>query len=156
MICSLESRTTLGLLKWIRGREDPFQWWFLTKTAFFKVKTKSTADCIFGQNTIGIQAKLDVPLDGYFRVFLTQHLVLLPTTLLQPRHLSNWFIITLLVPFWLNRPGQLAGNSERAHRIFFLSFIYFSFLNMKPLSVEMACFLGIQNEIQALCTVTFE
>ena len=30
-------------------------------------------------------------------------------------------------PFWLNRPGQLAGNSEGAHGIFFstLIFIYF-------------------------------
>ena len=27
----------------------------------------------------------------------------------------------------------------------------FIFLNMKPLSVEMACLLGIQNEIQAEC-----
>ena len=55
-------------------------------------------------------------------------------------------------PKRLVRPGQLAGNSERARGIFF-SFLFFSlfiFLNMKPLSVEMACLLGIQNKIQAV------
>ena len=56
----------------------------------------------------------------------------------------------------MNRPGELAGNSERAHGIFFLFYILNLFLNTKPLSVEMACLLGIQNEIQALYTVTFE
>ena len=56
-------------------------------------------------------------------------------------------------PFWLNRPDQLAGNSERARGIFslFYNLILFNFFNMKPLSVEMACLLGIQNEIQAVC-----
>ena len=35
----------------------------------------------------------------------------------------------------------------------FYSFIFiFIFFNMKPLSVEMACVLGIQNEIQAVCS----
>ena len=50
------------------------------------------------------------------------------------------------------RPGQLAGNSERARGFFFLLYILISiyFLNMKPLSVEMACLLGIQNLIQAV------
>ena len=48
----------------------------------------------------------------------------------------------------LVRPGQLAGNSERARGIF-PPFIYF-FFNMKPLPVEMACLLVIQNNIQAV------
>ena len=51
--------------------------------------------------------------------------------------------------FWLNWPG----NSERA-REFFFSLLHLnsnlSILNMKPLSVEMAFLLGIQNEIQAI------
>ena len=65
---------------------------------------------------------------------------------------------TYFFPFSrLVRPGQLAGNSERARGIFFsllciLIFIYF--LNTKLLSVEMACLLGIQNEIQAVCNHT--
>ena len=29
------------------------------------------------------------------------------------------------------------------------------FLNMKPLSVEMACLLGIQNKTQAVCDAVF-
>ena len=53
-------------------------------------------------------------------------------------------------PKRLVRPGQLAGNSEKARGIFFL-FSLFIFLSMKPSSVEMACLLGIQNEIQAVC-----
>ena len=60
----------------------------------------------------------------------------------------------MIQPKRLVRPGQLAGNAERARRIFSLSFIFqflFIFLNMKPLSVEMACLLGIENEIQAVC-----
>ena len=56
----------------------------------------------------------------------------------------------------MNRPGQLAGNSEKALGIFF-SLLYFNFslfiFNIKPLSVEKACLLGIQNEIQAVCAV---
>ena len=45
----------------------------------------------------------------------------------------------------LVRPGQLAGNSERARGIFFFKH--------EPLSVEMAGLLGIQNEIQAVWKV---
>ena len=58
-------------------------------------------------------------------------------------------------PFWLNWPGQLAGNSERACGIFVLFYIslFIYFLNMKPLSVEMACLLRIQNKIQAVCPI---
>ena len=51
-----------------------------------------------------------------------------------------------------NQPGQLAGNSERARGIFSLFYILILiiFLNMKTLSVEMACLLSIQNDIQAV------
>ena len=90
----------------------------------------------------------------------------------------KWQILKLLAEkislFGLNRPGQLAKNSERTERDFFSLFIHditslqtftgktlFSlqggfavilfFLTMKSLSVEMSCLLGIQNEIQAVC-----
>ena len=58
----------------------------------------------------------------------------------------SWQLAWPNQPFWLNWPGQLAGNSERARWIFY-SLLYFNSnlfsLNMKPLSVEMACLLGI-------------
>ena len=55
----------------------------------------------------------------------------------------------------MNRPGQLADNSERARGIFFFSFIFiFISLNMKPLLGEMTCILGIQDEIQAVCATS--
>ena len=59
-------------------------------------------------------------------------------------------------PKRLVRPDQVAGTnySERAFFIFsfFLSlFIFIYFFNMKPFLLEMACFSGIQDEIQAVC-----
>ena len=51
------------------------------------------------------------------------------------------------------RPGHLAGSSERARGIFFSFSFYFFLLNMKPLSVEMAHLMGIQNKIQAVWTL---
>ena len=41
-------------------------------------------------------------------------------------------------------------NLQACFLFYILILIYF-FLNMKPLSVEMARLLGIQNEIQAVC-----
>ena len=63
----------------------------------------------------------------------------------------SWQLAWPNQPFWLHWPGQSAGNSERTCWIFF-SFLFKSiFLNMKPLSVDMACLLNIQNKIQAVC-----
>ena len=64
---------------------------------------------------------------------------------------ANWPGLTS--HFGWGRPGQLAGKSERAHAILsFLIWFLFISLNTKPLSVEMVCLLGIQNEIQAVCS----
>ena len=70
------------------------------------------------------------------------------------------------MPFWQFFLDRLIGwighallvqPSKTAHKVFY-SHLYFNFplffLNMKPLSVEMACLLGIQNEIQAVCKGT--
>ena len=41
------------------------------------------------------------------------------------------FLNFFIHPFWLNRPGQLAGNSERARGIFFLFYILISIYSFK-------------------------
>ena len=60
---------------------------------------------------------------------------------------------SFIFPKWHSfKIDTLAGNSERDCEIFSLSYFsfYLFFFNMKPLSVEMACLLGIQNEIKAI------
>ena len=99
-------------------------------------------------------------------IFLLKIATFVSPLLGSEQNLQGWsnfrdhFQITLLVshseypiqPKRLVRPGQLAGNSERARGIFslFYNLILFYFFNMKPLSVDMACLLVIQNEIQAV------
>jgi hypothetical protein len=45
-------------------------------------------------------------------------------------------------PFWLNWPGQLAGNSERAHGILFSILIFIYFLKYETIVSRNGLSLG--------------
>ena len=64
---------------------------------------------------------------------------------------ANWLGLTS--PFgWIGLARQqVTLKGLVGFHFLFYTLIFIYFLSMKPLSVEMACLLGIQNEIQAVC-----
>ena len=64
---------------------------------------------------------------------------------------ANW-------PGGFSQKGWLGLASKKVCNVgFFFPLVYFNFFsNMKPYSVEMACLLGIQNEVQAVWNVPQE